>query len=66
MPKVKTKRAAAKRFKKTGSGKIMDSRMIGCASSQSVSPVVVNFRPTAAAISPEKTSSISCRLFACI
>ena len=31
----------------------MDSRMIGCCSSESVSPVVVKRRPIAAAISPE-------------
>jgi hypothetical protein len=37
----------------TGSGKSMDSRMIGCFSSQRVSPVVVFFSPTAAAMSPE-------------
>ena len=36
----------------TGSGKSIASRMIGLSSSQSVSPVVVSFRPTAAAISP--------------
>jgi hypothetical protein len=37
----------------TGSGKSMDSRTIWCLSSQRVSPVVVFFRPTAAAMSPE-------------
>ena len=36
----------------TGSGKIIRSRMTGEASSQSVSPVVVALRPTAAAMSP--------------
>ena len=37
----------------TGSGNSIFSRMIGCSSSQRVSPVVVFLRPTAAAISPE-------------
>ena len=36
----------------TGSGKSIDSRTIGCFSSQSVSPVLTCLRPTAAAISP--------------
>ncbi len=36
-----------------GSGNSMDSRMMGCLSSHRVSPVVVFFRPTAAAMSPE-------------
>ena len=36
----------------TGSGKSIDSSTIGCFSSQSVSPVVTCFRPTAAAMSP--------------
>ena len=50
----------------TGSGNSMDSRMMGAFSSHRVSPVVVFFRPTAASISPEKTSSISSRWLACI
>ena len=36
----------------TGSGNSIDSSIIGAAGSQSVSPVVVSLRPTAAAISP--------------
>ena len=36
----------------TGSGKVIDSRMIGCSGSVRVSPVKVSFRPTAAAMSP--------------
>ncbi len=35
-----------------GSGKFIDSRITGAFSSQSVSPVPVSFKPTAAAISP--------------
>ena len=31
----------------------VDSKITGCCSSQIVSPVVVNLKPTAAAISPE-------------
>ena len=50
----------------TGSGKIIFSRMIGFFSSHSVSPVVTDLRPTAAAMSPALTSLISSRLFACI
>ena len=50
----------------TGSGKSMDSRMIGCSSEQRVSPVMQSRRPTAAAMSPACTSLISSRLFACI
>jgi hypothetical protein len=50
----------------TGSGKSMASRMTGCFSSQSVSPVDTDFRPTAAAMSPASTSLMSSRLFACI
>ena len=37
----------------------MDSRITGDFSSQKVSPVVVSFKPTAAAMSPEYTRSIS-------
>ncbi len=50
----------------TGSGKIIDSRRIGAVSIASVSPVVVCFRPTMAAISPAPMSSRSSRWFACI
>ena len=49
----------------TGSGNSIDSSTIGCARSQSVSPVVVSRRPTAQ-MSPAKTSVISSRLLACI
>ena len=50
----------------TGSGKLIDSRMIGVRSSESVSPVVVLRSPMAAAMSPARTSSISSRWLACI
>src|SRR6266568_5139871 len=50
----------------TGFGKRIASRMIGCDSSHSVSPVRVSLRPIAAAMSPARTSSISSRLLACI
>ena len=50
----------------TGSGNSIRSRMTGLSSSQSVSPVVVWRRPTAAAMSPARTSLISSRLLACI
>ena len=50
----------------TGSGKFIDSSTTGCLGSQMVSPVVTFFRPTAAAMSPAQTSSISSRLLACI
>ena len=50
----------------TGSGNTIRSRTMGFFSSHSVSPVVVDFRPTAAAMSPAFTSLISSRLFACI
>ena len=50
----------------TGSGNSMDSRMMGCFSSHRVSPVVVFFRPTMAAMSPEYTVSRSSRWLACI
>ena len=50
----------------TGSGNSMDSRITCALSSQSVSPVVVSLRPTAAAMSPAYTRSISWRLLACI
>src|SRR5438132_9814990 len=41
-------------------------QQIGWFSSVSVSPVVVTFRPTAAAMSPVKTSSTSSRRIACM
>ena len=50
----------------TGSGNSIDSNTTGCAGSQSVSPVDTSFNPTAAAISPAYTFSISCLWFACI
>ncbi|CFU01170.1 Uncharacterised protein [Bordetella pertussis] len=36
----------------TGSGKVMRSRIMTCAGSVSVSPVVISLMPTAAAMSP--------------
>ena len=50
----------------TGSGNSIRSRMITFAGLQSVSPVVTSFRPTAAAMSPARTSLISSRWLACI
>ncbi len=50
----------------TGSGNVIRSRITGSAASVSVSPVVVDFRPTAATMSPAETSSTSSRWFACI
>ena len=50
----------------TGSGKIIDSSLIGAVSVASVSPVVVALRPTPAAISPAPIYSRSSRWFACI
>ena len=50
----------------TGSGNVIDSSRIGFFSSHSVSPVVTERSPTAAAMSPAKTSLISSRLLACI
>ena len=50
----------------TGSRKVIDSSTIGAFSAESVSPVVVCFSPTPAAISPAVTSSRSSRWFACI
>ena len=50
----------------TGSGNVIRSRITGSAVSVSVSPVVVDFRPTAATMSPAETSSTSSRWFACI
>ena len=48
----------------TGSGNSIRSSTMGWCSSQSVSPVVVSLSPTAAAMSPASTSSISSRLSA--
>ena len=50
----------------TGSGKIIFSSVITFVGSQSVSPVVASLRPTAAAMSPARTSLMSSRWFACI
>ncbi len=50
----------------TGLGKSIVSSRIGSSCEQSVSPVVVNFSPTAAAMSPVKAASRSSRWFACI
>ncbi len=50
----------------TGSGKVIDSSTIGEVSTASVSPVVVCFRPTPAAMSPAPISSRSSRWLACI
>ncbi|KAG1243382.1 hypothetical protein G6F65_022438 [Rhizopus arrhizus] len=43
----------------TGSGKTMRSRMMTCAGSDSVSPVVTSLMPTAAAMSPAMRPSRS-------
>ena len=50
----------------TGSGNVICSRITGSAGSVSVSPVVVDLRPTAATMSPAVTLSTSSRWFACI
>jgi len=50
----------------TGFGKVIDSRTIGLAGSQRVSPVVVSLRPMTAQIMPAPIESISSRLLACI
>ena len=50
----------------TGSGNSIDSSITGLFSSHKVSPVVTFFKPTAAAISPAYTFSISSLWFACI
>ena len=50
----------------TGSGKVMDSSTTGLSASQSVSPVVVCFRPMTAQMSPALTSLMSSRELACI
>ena len=50
----------------TGAGKFIDSRITGASGPQSVSPVVVFFRPMTATICPALAVPISSRLFACI
>jgi hypothetical protein len=50
----------------TGSGNSMRSSVICRFRSHSVSPVVASLRPTAAAMSPARTSLISLRSFECI
>ena len=50
----------------TGSGNSIDSRINGVLGSVKESPVVVFFKPIAAAISPENTSGISLRWLECI
>ena len=50
----------------TGSGKSMDSRITGLSSEQIVCPVRTSLKPTAAPMSPVRTSSMSSRLLACI
>ena len=50
----------------TGCGKVIVSSTTGFCGSQSVSPVVVSFRPASAMMSPANASSISSRLIACI
>ncbi len=50
----------------TGSGNSIFSRMMTLWGSHSVSPVVTSLRPTAAAMSPARTSLISERSLACI
>ena len=46
----------------TGSGNVMRSSVITLFVAQSVSPVVTSLRPTAAAMSPARTSLISLAL----
>ena len=50
----------------TGSGNATGSSKIGDLVADNVSPVTTSFSPTAATISPENTSSTSCRLLACM
>ena len=50
----------------TGAGNVIDSRITGLALSQSVSPVVVSFRPITATIMPAMAVGRSSRLLACI
>jgi hypothetical protein len=54
--------AARPRPRSTGSGNSIFSRVIGCSRSHSVSPVMTSLRPTAAAMSPARTSLISVRV----
>ena len=53
------------RIDTTGSGNTIASKAMGCSSSQSVWPILISFKPTAAAISPAYTSFRSSRLSAC-
>uniref|UniRef100_A0A0A9IEM7 Translation elongation factor G, putative n=1 Tax=Arundo donax TaxID=35708 RepID=A0A0A9IEM7_ARUDO len=50
----------------TGSGNSMRSSTTGLSGSQSVSPVIVSFRPASATMSPVIATVISSLLFACI
>ena len=50
----------------TGSGNFIDSKIIGFAASDRVSPVFIDLNPTAAQISPAVTLSIGFCLLACI
>jgi len=50
----------------TGSGKMIFSRCTGASGAASVSPVITCLIPTAAAMSPAKTSETSSRSLACI
>ena len=50
----------------TGSGKVIDSNIIGLFSSQRVFPVLISLKPTAAPISPASILSIGFCLLACI
>ena len=50
----------------TGAGKFIFSSVMILSRSHSVSPVMTSFRPTAAAMSPARTSLISVRSEACI
>ncbi len=50
----------------TGSGNSIFSSVMMLSGSHSVSPVVTSLRPTAAAMSPARTSLISSRSLACI
>ena len=50
----------------TGAGNCIDSSTTGLAGSDSVSPVVVSFRPITATMWPAPIDAISSRLFACI
>ena len=50
----------------TGSGNTIFSSVMCFSRSHSVSPVITSFNPTAAAMSPARTSLISVRSLACI